>query len=120
RPQVGYPRSVESALWPGDQPRPSLLRWLLLRRLALRPDDALADWSTVHRYLRDRSQKAGREADELHYALADGDVARVTARLAERLREDSAVPWLRLLASVTAAPSRTARHGSPFDRVDPT
>lgn len=98
-----------------DEPRPTVLRRLLLRRLAVRGDGA-ATWSAVHSRLRERSRldrQAAREpgalvsalADELAYALADGDIEFVARELDQRLG-DPVKTWLALLESTTSVPGR--------------
>jgi hypothetical protein len=113
---TGIPRSIELALW-NDGERPSIARWLLLRRLAARGDDHALGWSAVHQELRIGQQDRS-DADELYYALADRDIATVVQRLTQRLREDSAGTWLDVLTSVTVAPNPVPRRGPAFEQLN--
>jgi len=101
----------EHDLWATGSGGTQPLRRLLLRRLAARPADHPADWSTVHgslrRFCRDAQDKD--EAGEMYHALADEDVLFVVSRLNERLTEQDTADWLRLLVDVTSAPRKTDR-----------
>jgi hypothetical protein len=75
----------------------TLLRLLLLRRLARRPED----WRAAHERLR----KAGDDLEaELYHSLALGKVTTVAAVLTQQLAEESLANWLTLLDGVTTAP----------------
>lgn len=84
-----------------------MLRWLLLRRLRQRTGHG-PDWDTVYRLLSERAAVAGDVAGELHYALAGGDLARVSRAMTDRLHDtDEDFSWFGLLDEVTAAPCLT-------------
>lgn len=82
-----------------------VLRRLLLRRLAARPDGHPASWAAVHGWLRDRTLAAGDEVGALYHGLALGDVELVSRHLAQALRDRDATAWLDLLEAVTVAPN---------------
>jgi len=98
-----------------------LLRRLLLRRLAARPQDARAGWAAVNDWLRDRGTETGDEETELYHMLAlahEGDplgVRQVAEALAGKLK--AADEWLRTVARVTAAPSRLDLTREPRHQV---
>lgn len=104
-----YRAILQSTLWPADQTAgPTLLRRLLVRRLARRDPEISPSWSDVHGRLRDACRA---ESDELYYALAGGELGLVTQRLHQRLTELKDNQWLELLDSATAAPrQRRQRH----------
>lgn len=90
------PEPFPVGLWePGTQI--TLLRLLLLRRLARRPEE----WGAAHEWL--RKAGTGLEA-ELYHSLALGKVTTVAAVLAKQLAEESLANWLTLLDGVTTAP----------------
>jgi hypothetical protein len=82
-----------------------LLRRLLLRRLAARPANVEANWTTVHSWLRENALAAGDETGALYHALALGEVEHVGRRLAKAVEEVDAEDWLELLEAVTTAPN---------------
>jgi hypothetical protein len=104
-----------SPMWGiGNGTQPSMLRRLLLRRLAARTDGA-ATWSAVHSRLRERSrhrrqttrnpeEAAQARIDELSYALAEGDVEFVVRELARGLESVPESTWFELLEAVTSVP----------------
>jgi hypothetical protein len=103
---------------PGEAGAPRLtvmlpvLRRLLLRRLAARPDD----WSEVFGWLHGACIQAGDLDGELYYALALADIElvakRLTARLSSKMSEEAAIDWLSRWEVITAAPSAVADAGS--------
>lgn len=103
----------ESPMWLlRDEWGPTVLRRLLLRRLAGRRDGA-ATWSVVHRWLREASPLEHRDerdtrtalTAELAYALADGDIEFVTRKL-DQHAVGRATTWLAMVDAVTSVPGR--------------
>jgi hypothetical protein len=121
RDLLTVPAVTEEVLWhvplwtDQDDRFPTMLRRLLLFELAARGGSVspgLPDWSMVHSLLarvkvaRNRSDLHAL-ADELTYALADGELESVTRQLASQDSTClSGTDWLDLLDSVTLAPSR--------------
>lgn len=115
--RVGY-EVVDNVLWPaGGAAGLALLRGLLTRRLAARAEPDGPGWSTVHATLRRLCRAEDDEAGDLHYALADGELAFVAARLRERLGELGATAWFELATAVASAPRRPRPGGEPIDAV---
>lgn len=116
--RVAY-EAVDSALWPaGGAAGLTLLRRLLTRRLAAREKPDGPCWSDVHATLRRLCRGDDDEAGDLHYALADGELAFVAARLRERLDELDATTWFELATVVASAPRRAEpAGGEPIDAV---
>ena len=101
---------IDEVLWPpvgGAGPR--VLRRLLLPLLAERDDTRPASWERVFEHLRAGRAKAGDQRNELHYALAVGDLPHVVVELQEQLDRLTCEEWCELLLEVTAAPRRPAR-----------
>ncbi|MCY9786803.1 hypothetical protein KIK06_23250 [Nocardiopsis sp. EMB25] len=100
-------------LWDGDQP--TVLRRLLLRRLARRERGGPhPDWSATHRGLADYYQSTDPDPDratesEIHHRLSDGQLLRVAWHFEGWLRapDIGGAVWVRRLRAVTAAPMRT-------------
>jgi hypothetical protein len=72
----------------------TLLRLLLLRRLARRPSTDPDNWHAVHERLREAAARNGDLAGELHHALAQGRVDEVVSALADRLPVTTLFDWL--------------------------
>ncbi|MFR9724409.1 hypothetical protein ACL02R_13745 [Streptomyces sp. MS19] len=89
----------------------AVLRQLLLRRLAARSPDHPADWTTVHRRLRDFCRERGDRAGELYHRLAMDELTDVALELARLLPTAPGQEWLDLLRATAAAPLGSAeRH----------
>lgn len=109
---------VDRVLWPaGGAAGLTLLRRLLTRRLAAREKPDGPCWSDVHATLRRLCRDEDDEAGDLHYALADGELAFVAARLRERLGELGSTTWFELATTVASAPRRAGSSGAPIDAV---
>lgn len=94
-------------MWdPDSEVHTTLLRLLLLRQLARRPETHKQTWSAVHDRLRAASTKQGDPIGELYHALANERIDEVAWALTQRLSEDSLPDWLALLDAVTTAPRR--------------
>jgi hypothetical protein len=118
--RVGYD-IVDRVLWPaGGAAGLTLLRRLLTRRLAARAEPDGPGWSAVHATLRRLRRDDDDEAGDLHYALADGELAFVSGRLRERLDELDSTAWFALATEVAAAPRRPRPSGAPIDEVRAT
>jgi hypothetical protein len=94
-----------------------VLRRLLLRRLAARAPDSPADWVRVFGWLRASCLDAGDGTGELYHALALGAVEHVARWFAHALEHHDPAEWLRLLSSVTAAPSRLDHGLEPAPQI---
>lgn len=110
---------VKDVLWPeAGGAGPVVLRRLLLRQLSRRAAGGPPAWQQVFSWLRAHSEQ---ETSELHYALAERDLAFVTDRMRERLAQDGPARWLEVLADVTAAPRRPPAEGAevpaPIDQL---
>ncbi|MGP4110347.1 hypothetical protein ACTWP5_05445 [Streptomyces sp. 4N509B] len=97
----------------GGRAGATVLRRLLLRRLAARPADHPTGWDAVHLRLRRRCQDTGDAAGELYHRLAMNDVAAVADELARLLPDTSGETWLTLLRSTTQAPLAVAEEPPP-------
>ncbi|MEU4253358.1 hypothetical protein AB0F15_38780 [Amycolatopsis sp. NPDC026612] len=98
----------------GD-PAITVVRALLLRRLAGRDDAHPWNWQRTHRTLA-KLPPPGEDAEparSLHYALALGSIEPVLDGLTERLGKLPLPAWLTLLLDVAAAPSRGVREVAP-------
>lgn len=114
RVTTAAPDDLTTGLWTsGRLGPPTLLRRLLLRRLAERPDTHAARWSRVHAWLAaDSGQRAGSIDADLYYKVAMGRFREVASSLAQRLAIDDGPVWLDRLEVVTQAP-RHPRGGHP-------
>jgi hypothetical protein len=96
-------RGLPRGLWDATgQVSTTLLRLLLLRRLAWRPAQHRYGWAAVCRQLHERC--TGDPAAELHYLLAGGRVEEVTGRLSQLAGSTPVPAWLTLLDEVVRAP----------------
>ncbi|WP_410586295.1 hypothetical protein [Amycolatopsis sp. lyj-23] len=93
----------------------TVVRALLLRRLAGRDDDHPWNWRRTHELLANGPGHGddGGPARRLHHTLALGSVRPVLDELAQRLDTAPLPEWLTLLVDVAAAPSRGARAAAP-------
>jgi hypothetical protein len=113
--KVSY-ETIDRLLWPAkDSAGRTLLRRLLTRRLAERPDSP--DWSAVHGKLRQICKSGGDETGELYYALADDALGYVATRLHELLSEVDSEAWYELVGSISQAPHRERPRVAPIDEV---
>lgn len=114
-------RDLPDDLWDPTGAVPiTLVRLLLLRRLAARRTRDERCWSAVCDELAVRC--AGDPAATLHYRLAAGRVGEVAAALTARLALGDMPGWLRLLDEVTSAPrhpSAPVAHEAPASDVLP-
>lgn len=92
-----------------------VLRRLLLRKLADRPETHRANWTGVNEWLRDDRQAD--EVSELHHRLALGEVGPVTRKMADSLRSKPIREWLVVLEDVTGAPNRLSHGCDPIAEV---
>lgn len=104
-------------LWDHTATQPTtVLRALLLRRLAARPDDHPSSWRRTFEFLAAPGQPDdAASVRRLHYALALGRTAEVLDALSLSLGTRALPEWLATLLDVTAAPRRgepTAATGS--------
>ncbi|WP_157767646.1 nucleotidyl cyclase domain-containing protein [Actinosynnema pretiosum] len=83
-----------------------LLRLLLLRRLASRPEADTGDWCSVFAGLAKLAERRGDEAGRLHHLLAAGEVEEVVWRVEESLERDGGEAWLDVVRVVTTSPLR--------------
>ncbi|MDB1086574.1 hypothetical protein PJ985_03205 [Streptomyces sp. ACA25] len=96
-----------TAPWsPGGRAGETVLRRLLLRRLAVRSPADPADWTTVHLRLRGFCRKNEDLAGELYHRLAADDLTTVALEFARLLPEMAGQDWLDLLQAASEAPSR--------------
>lgn len=99
--------ALRSALWPeAGGAGPAVLRRLLLRRLAARPDGPATSWPSVFAWHRTARAVAGDLPGELYYALAAEDLPFVVDVLERELETADPESWRRLVLAVTAAPRR--------------
>lgn len=112
-------REIVPVLWPASGGAgPTVLRRLLLRQLAARAEDEVANWTTVVDWLEARCAHDGDEEGVLHYAMAAGDIATACEGLRQRLATEDPVDWVWLLRSVTSMPRRpTDPRVSPMDQL---
>ncbi|MDT0327011.1 hypothetical protein [Nocardiopsis lambiniae] len=119
--RVEEERLLEHPLWDRTDPEAvTVLRRLLSRRLARRPEGSPGNWDAVHRRLADHYQ-SGRSADrnsaehEIYHRLCAGQPTRVAWHFQGWLRapDIGGEEWVRLLRSVTTAPLRV-RPSSPL------
>ncbi|MBO2456509.1 ATP-binding cassette domain-containing protein [Actinomadura violacea] len=105
----------------GPETLPAVLHRLLARRLAERVANGTT-WDALHARLRPAVPGDGLTGEEqvrdLYHALALGDLAHVTRRLAALLTEMPASAWLGLVAKVTAAPRRTPAVHDPSGEAE--
>lgn len=95
---------IVPVLWPPfGGAGPVVLRRLLLRELAARPDDEAASWTKIADWFRTRCADEGDDDGVLHYAMTGGDITATCEGLRKRLAGDPA-EWVRLLRSVTSMP----------------
>lgn len=102
-------------LWLPGEPRllhPALRR-LMLRALAVRPD-APANWTAVHRWLRERSST---ETGRLYHSLALDEDQFVTRTMADLLRQTEAEQWLEMLYDIARAPLRSPVPDPPIGEM---
>jgi hypothetical protein len=123
--------NVNSELLPMDMWDPetgahtTLLRLLLLRHLARRPDDHLWNWAKTHDALRTVAIPDGGQADLtgwLHHTLAMGQVEAVLRVLTDGLSSHPLPDWLILLQAVAQAPfhpEQSASLGDPAPEWPP-
>lgn len=107
----GMHYQAEPALLPVEMwdpgPDPTLLRLLLLRQLARRPETHQWSWSVAHEMLRETSAQQGNDpVGELYHILANDRVDVVVRALTRQLGKDPLPHWLDLLEAVTAIPHR--------------
>jgi hypothetical protein len=111
--------AVSARVWPEDgNDRIPLIRRLLQRRLAARPDGESDSWSGVHGWLATECGRAKDEPGVLHHTLAAGDVMTVALSLKTRLGRLSGGDLLSLLDTITSAPNRLDRSVSPAVQVE--
>lgn len=112
-------REIAPVLWPASGGAgPVVLRRLLLRQLAARAEDEVANWTKIVDWFRARCAQDGDEEGVLHYTLAGGDIATTCEGLRQRLIADDPEDWVRLLRSVTSVPRRPGDPGvSPMDQL---
>ncbi|MBB4965109.1 hypothetical protein [Saccharothrix violaceirubra] len=103
---------LPAGMWTADT-HTTLLRLLLLRRLARRPDDHPDGRRAVHRGLRLSAEQRGDLAGRLHHALAADDADHVVAVLDDRLDTDRLTDWLALLDAVVTAPRPPGASADP-------
>jgi hypothetical protein len=121
--QANYVEVLDPILWRSDDAAgngaagPALLRRLLRRRLALRDPAVSSSWAGVYARLRDFCRAEGGEADELYYALANGELGFVIRRLHQRLAELEIISWFELVELVTAAPHQHRSQEALIDEV---
>ena len=102
-------------MWdPAGEVPTTLLRTLLLRRLARRSEDPW-DWARTHTVLRAAVGPSGEPdpAGELHHMLAMGEIKPVLDALAGRLGAEPLPAWLRLIQTVATAPAQSERPDPP-------
>ncbi|MFI6576763.1 hypothetical protein ACIBFB_13250 [Nocardiopsis sp. NPDC050513] len=100
-------------LWDGE--RTTVLRRLLLRRLARRASGGPhPDWSTTHRLLADYYQGADPDPEratesEIYHRLCDGQLLRVAWHFEGWLKapDIGGAAWVRRLRTITGAPMRS-------------
>lgn len=103
---------LREPLWRGEDPAPTVLRRLLLRRLAARNPHGRPDWDTAHRelagYYQERGWIEGEQATEgeMYHRLSQGDLTSVARLLVGRLSAMDGASWLRLLERIVHAPVR--------------
>lgn len=115
--RIGYD-VVDRVLWSaGGAAGLALLRRLLTRRLAARTEADGPAWSDVHAKLRHLCRAEHDETGDLHYALADGELAFVAARLRALLSEVDSTAWFELATAVASAPRRPQPSAAPIDDV---
>jgi hypothetical protein len=109
--------ALAAGLWTHEaNGRPTLLRRLLLRRLAGRPRNHRASWAAAHQWLHsDAAMRADHTDAYLYYALALDRWESIAEILTARLHTDDLGGWLSRVAALTWAPRRpaSARGGSP-------
>jgi hypothetical protein len=109
---------LESPVGPGEVLHP-VLRRLLLRRLAARPADAKANWTTVHSWLQKDAEASGDQVGQLYHALALSDVKGVACQLTETEEVVTGTEaWLGLLETVAAAPNALDDKSKTIDQVE--
>ncbi|MEU6128094.1 ATP-binding protein [Saccharopolyspora sp. NPDC047091] len=101
----------------GQQVLPPVLRRVLLRELAARPEDDRASWTAVHSWFRQEHTEHGDEAGVFYHALAVGDVEPVARHLAMLLPFSELSTWLYLLGTITSAPNRLDHRMAQPDQV---
>jgi hypothetical protein len=105
--------ALAAGLWSADDnDEPTLIRRLLLRRLARRPEDHPASWINVHQWLySDALERAESPRTDRYYAVAldRWDVAAEV--LTARLGTDSLSSWLATLHAVSWAPRQPTLDG---------
>ncbi|MFW6640649.1 hypothetical protein ACOALZ_11490 [Nocardiopsis algeriensis] len=113
--EVDRDRLLAHPLWDGEDPeRITVLRRLLLRRLARRPESDPAHWNAVHQALADHYRDGGAGVPdaverEAYHRLCAGQLGWVARHLEDWLATSDidGQEWVRRLRSVTAAPMRT-------------
>lgn len=107
---VGLDRvRLPAGVWPprgGSEP--TLVRRLLLRRLAAR-----AEWPQVYTLLRQRSDGFHETDAALYYQLANDDLDAVARTLTDALQTATATSWLPRLTMVSRAPRRIPNTVAP-------
>ncbi|GAA3357274.1 ATP-binding protein [Saccharopolyspora gregorii] len=101
----------------GHHVLPPVLRRVLLRELAARPEQEPANWTAVHTWFRETLADQGDEVGELYHSLAVGEVESVARRLNTLLAYSDLPTWLDLLAAATAAPNRLDHADPQLDQV---
>ncbi|WP_157856177.1 hypothetical protein [Actinacidiphila yeochonensis] len=105
----GSPFSTEPELHP-------LLRRLLLRSLAARPDSHPLNWAAVHRRFEEWFLGRGEGERACYHALANGNLRPAVDHLVSRFRTDGAERWIRAFDDITSAPNRLALRPAVRDR----
>lgn len=106
---------LPAGMWdPAPGADPTLLRLLLMRQLARRPETHQWSWSVAHQTLREASARQGDDlVGELYHTLAGQMVDDVVRALTHRLTEEPLPDWLDLLDAVTAVPHRPGQLSTP-------
>jgi hypothetical protein len=106
--------NLPEGLWlPTPGTEPTVLRRLLLRRLAARDAKHPANWTTIHKWLQARSDRRGDLEGKLYYALVDGALNNVARTLTGQLNDLPVPDWLRLVRAVCEGPRRDTEPVGP-------